>query len=50
MDKEQEFDKRMEICRQCPFFNKRKELCKKCGCFMKIKSRLENSHCPIGKW
>lgn len=47
---EEEFDRRMQICRECPFFNKRKEVCKKCGCFMKIKTRLENSHCPIGKW
>jgi hypothetical protein len=47
---EQEFDRRMDICRSCEFFRVKTETCKKCGCFMKLKTKLERAHCPIGKW
>ena len=41
---------RLEICRSCEFFRVRTEQCRKCGCFMKLKTKLEHSRCPIGKW
>lgn len=47
---EDEYNRRMSICEECPFFLKAAAQCKKCGCFMKLKSRLDKAHCPIGKW
>jgi len=50
-DKDQDkVEARLAICRECPFFRSKTETCKKCGCFMKLYTKLENSHCPIGKW
>jgi hypothetical protein len=47
---EEEFERRLSICRECPFFIKRTQQCKKCGCFMNLKVKLERSSCPIKKW
>jgi hypothetical protein len=47
---EEEFERRMDICRSCEFFRVRTETCRKCGCFMKLKTKLERANCPIGKW
>ena len=47
---EEEFNRRMDICRSCEFFRPKTETCKKCGCFMKMKTKLSNANCPIGKW
>jgi hypothetical protein len=41
---------RLEICQGCEFFKKNGSRCKKCGCFMKLKTLIEKSRCPIGKW
>lgn len=41
---------RMEICSLCPELIKLTTQCKKCGCIMKLKTKLEQSKCPIGKW
>lgn len=41
---------RMSICQACPELIKATTTCTKCGCFMKLKTRLEGSSCPIGKW
>lgn len=41
---------RMDICSSCPELTKRTKQCKKCGCFMELKTELELSKCPIGKW
>ena len=46
---EEEFERRMDICRSCEFFRAKTETCRKCGCFMKLKTKLERAHCPIGK-
>lgn len=43
-------EQRLAICRECPYFRAATEQCRKCGCFMKLKTRLEKSRCPIGKW
>ena len=45
-----EVERRLSICRECPYFVQRTERCRKCGCFMKLKTKLERAHCPIGKW
>lgn len=43
-------EKRMSICKECPFFNKFTTQCDKCGCIMSTKTMLQNAECPIGKW
>lgn len=43
-------DSRMSICLSCPDLIKLTNQCKNCGCFMDIKTSLEESKCPIGKW
>ena len=47
---EEEFNRRMSICRECPFFVVRTEQCRKCKCFMKLKTKLQKASCPVGKW
>jgi hypothetical protein len=47
---EEEFDRRMSICRSCEFLKKPAEQCSKCGCFMKLKTKIDRAHCPIHKW
>ena len=41
---------RQDICRECDQLVKPTWTCKQCGCFMKIKTRIELSKCPLGKW
>lgn len=41
---------RLSICQGCEFFSKTASRCKKCGCFMKLKTTLQKSKCPVGKW
>jgi hypothetical protein len=41
---------RLGICKGCDWFRANTQTCKKCGCFMKLKTLLEKSKCPIGKW
>lgn len=47
------YEKRMAICRECPFH---RDLpggglqCMKCGCIMNVKARFKGASCPIGKW
>lgn len=45
-----EYNRRMAICGECPWFEKTFVRCKQCGCFLKAKARLEGQFCPIGKW
>ena len=41
---------RLEICNSCPNLIQLTKQCKKCGCFMQLKTKLDGSRCPIGKW
>jgi hypothetical protein len=41
---------RLEICNACPHLIQLTKQCKKCGCFMAVKTKIEASTCPIGKW
>lgn len=43
-------EKRMDICRQCPFYLSMTHQCKKCGCIMNLKTKIRDAKCPIGKW
>lgn len=47
---EEEFERRMSICRSCEFLKRPAEQCAKCSCFMKLKTKIERAHCPIHKW
>jgi hypothetical protein len=42
--------KRMDTCLSCPEIVSLTKQCKKCGCFMELKTGLQLSKCPIGKW
>jgi hypothetical protein len=54
----QEGQRRMTICRQCPEIRTHRvpvtraiiEQCSVCKCFLDLKTKLENQHCPLGKW
>ena len=41
---------RMSICRSCEELVKELPVCKQCGCFMPLKTKIEESTCPLGKW
>ena len=41
---------RMNTCKECEHLYKLTNTCNKCGCFMTIKTKLQSSKCPIGKW
>lgn len=43
-------EKRLSICKECPFFVSATSQCKKCGCFMQAKTRMSGAKCPISKW
>jgi hypothetical protein len=47
-----EVQRRQMLCAYCPLmietFGIRR--CKVCGCPIQSKTRLENEHCPVGKW
>jgi hypothetical protein len=43
-------NEKFEICKKCPELVKTNTQCRKCGCFMNIKTLLNESRCPIGKW
>ena len=46
----EEADRRLAICRGCPFFRHTDERCSKCGCYMAVKTYLRAERCPVGKW
>lgn len=43
-------EKRLDICKACPFVIKATTQCKKCKCFMHAKTKLAKATCPVGKW
>jgi hypothetical protein len=47
---EEKANERYQICLECPSLIKMTKQCKKCGCFMAVKTKMEASTCPIGKW
>jgi len=47
---EDEFHRRIDICRACPAFDAGQGRCKECGCFMKVKAKMEAAKCPLNKW
>lgn len=47
---EEEQQKRISICRECPRFVKLTSQCLECGCIMNLKTKLAAATCPLGKW
>jgi hypothetical protein len=47
---EEEAERRMSICEQCPSLLKITNQCKECGCVMKLKTKLMKATCPLDKW
>ena len=43
-------ERRYEVCKECPKFVKLSTQCKICLCFMPIKTKLNMTECPMGKW
>ena len=46
--KEEDIQKRMNICSICDYFFENK--CLKCGCFLTYKVKIQETKCPIEKW
>jgi len=47
---DEEFERRMDLCRACPLYDKKQNRCRKCGCRLKGKARFKAGKCPIQKW
>jgi len=46
----EEQQRRYDICKRCPNLRSFTKMCKVCNCVMPLKTRLQNSSCPIGHW
>lgn len=46
----EDFESRMQICRECPEFNVEQKRCYLCGCYMEFKAKFTASNCPASKW
>lgn len=47
---EDEVQRRLAICEECPLFLPAERRCSVCGCAMNFKAKLRSQHCPEGKW
>jgi hypothetical protein len=47
---DEEYERRMNICRACNLFDHEQVRCRKCGCRLKGKARFKAGKCPIQKW
>lgn len=43
-------DKRLQSCKQCPYFDGGKNLCTRCGCLLVAKIGKAKEVCPINRW
>ena len=49
----QEYQRRLDICRQCEYLiptNRDRLRCGKCGCYMIVKAKFQVMTCPADKW
>lgn len=42
--------KRLAVCKQCPFYDRRIQQCDVCTCFVPLKVKLKTEDCPYGYW
>jgi len=47
---EEEFNKRMNICKSCDQYDSVSIRCNNCGCFLKVKASWNSEKCPLNKW
>lgn len=47
---EEEFAKRLDICKKCDKFDSLNTRCKECGCFLKVKASWNSEKCPLDFW
>lgn len=43
-------EKRMAICKACPYYDDRQVRCRHCGCFLEHKVKFAIDACPLNKW
>ena len=54
--KQDEINRRFEICNQCAYYNKHQEMCLECGCKVNKSKDFMNKlswgdqKCPLAKW
>jgi len=44
---DEERERRMALCRTCPYFQEMTSQCGICGCFLEAKTRLIGFHCAL---
>lgn len=47
---QQEADRRLRLCTNCPSCVKDNKTCSVCGCYVLSKIHFRTQHCPSGKW
>ncbi len=47
---QEEFDRRLAICKTCEFLDATRNRCVKCSCHLAVKPWGKAWHCPIAKW
>lgn len=47
---EEEYNKRIDICKTCEKYDAGSNRCGQCGCFLKIKASWNSEKCPLNKW
>lgn len=47
---EQDYEKRIAICAECPSLDREAGRCRECGCFVRTKAKIKSDQCPLGKW
>lgn len=43
-------EKRISVCRTCPWFVAKGQRCAKCGCVVPLKAYFAEEACPVGRW
>jgi hypothetical protein len=43
-------ERRIGLCRSCPYFNPSQEACNRCGCLVAAKVGKERESCPLRRW
>jgi hypothetical protein len=41
---------RYNVCKSCDRFISLTRLCRECGCFMPLKTKFQETVCPLKKW
>jgi hypothetical protein len=47
---EEEYNKRIDICKTCDKYDAEANKCTHCGCFLKVKASWNSEKCPLSKW